>query len=250
MPTSELSPPIGQRIRIVRKKRGLTLVQLSDRIGISNQALSDIERGKKNPSKQTLMNLARELESGFGIAWLKEQVVQRREEFSKNFDAGMSRGEKGQIKEVFEQFLDFYYGPKANIVYQSDLKRGAVNIPLMGVIDAAGHYQADEDNELVTVPAGMARANMTMRALKVLGESLYDALVAPGDIVIVAGDYDLEDDKLVLVEVNGNVLLRRLSVGSNHVILHAVSKGYESIRVPLNKIKCLGVITGVIRFTV
>jgi len=249
MSTSELPLPIGQRIKVVRKKRGLTLVQLSEQIGISNQALSDIERGKKNPSKQTLMSLARELESGFGITWLQEQVAQRREEGSKHLDAIFRRGEKRRVKEAFEHFLDFYYGPKANIIYRSDLERGAVTVPLLGVIDTEGHYQADGGNDLVTVPAGMARAHITMRALRVLGESLYDALVGPSDIVIVADDYDLEDGKLALVEVNGYVLLRRLSVGSNHVILHAVSKGYEPVRVPLNKIKCLGVITGVIRFT-
>lgn len=60
---------IGERIRFLRKKSGLTLEQFSSRIGISNPALSRIESGKNNPARSTIVSICRE----FGVSeeWLR-----------------------------------------------------------------------------------------------------------------------------------------------------------------------------------
>jgi len=61
---------LGQRIFEVRKKRGITLDELSIRMHISKGNLSDIERGKRDPRFQTLKAIA----TGLG---LKLQVLIR-----------------------------------------------------------------------------------------------------------------------------------------------------------------------------
>lgn len=48
---------IGDRIRKERLQLGLTQDQLSNRIGISRNALSDIERGNNRPDIKTACNL-------------------------------------------------------------------------------------------------------------------------------------------------------------------------------------------------
>jgi transcriptional regulator with XRE-family HTH domain len=70
------SPFVGQRIRSARLSAHLSLEMLGQLIGISNQALSAIERGKANPSKQTLMSLARTLNDDFEVPWLKPFVLE------------------------------------------------------------------------------------------------------------------------------------------------------------------------------
>jgi len=59
---------IGERIRIARETRGLSLREVAERSRISPGALSMIERGKRpNPSAHTLQALARVLNVRFVI---------------------------------------------------------------------------------------------------------------------------------------------------------------------------------------
>lgn len=48
---------IGSKIKSKRIMNGLSLQDLSDKIGISKQALSKIEIGKCNPSQETLIKI-------------------------------------------------------------------------------------------------------------------------------------------------------------------------------------------------
>lgn len=61
---------VGERVRCVRKREGLTMVEFGARIGISNPSVSTIESGKSNPSNQTIVSICRE----FGVSkqWLVE----------------------------------------------------------------------------------------------------------------------------------------------------------------------------------
>ncbi len=49
---------VGERIRYLRKKRGWTLQQLADHIGLSQSLISMLERGEKEGSVQTLAKIA------------------------------------------------------------------------------------------------------------------------------------------------------------------------------------------------
>lgn len=49
---------LGERVREVRRDRGQTLTQTSDRAGISPQYLSEIERGLKDPSSEIVAAVA------------------------------------------------------------------------------------------------------------------------------------------------------------------------------------------------
>ncbi len=50
---------VGRRIRAYRKKKGLTVKQLAEIIGISQGSLSDIENEKTKPSAKTITSLVR-----------------------------------------------------------------------------------------------------------------------------------------------------------------------------------------------
>ena len=58
-----------KRIQAVRKAKGLTLKQLGDIIGISESAVSNIERGRNKPSGSTLILLCEKL--GIDREWLE-----------------------------------------------------------------------------------------------------------------------------------------------------------------------------------
>jgi len=49
---------IGANVRKIRKQRDMTITQLSQTIGISVSFLSDMERGRNNPSIERLFEIA------------------------------------------------------------------------------------------------------------------------------------------------------------------------------------------------
>lgn len=57
----ELKKMIGVRIAETRARKGMTQEQLAGKMGISSKYLSSIERGKENPTLDTLINLAQSL---------------------------------------------------------------------------------------------------------------------------------------------------------------------------------------------
>ena len=52
---------IGARIKSLRQRNALTQETLAEKIGISSKYLSSIERGKENPTLDTLIQLAKAL---------------------------------------------------------------------------------------------------------------------------------------------------------------------------------------------
>lgn len=52
---------VGRNVRRIRLSKGLTQEQFADRSGFSQQYLSDLERGRRNPTVVTLFELAQAL---------------------------------------------------------------------------------------------------------------------------------------------------------------------------------------------
>lgn len=65
---SDLSVVIAERIRSTRLARGLGLVELSSKLGITNSRLANWESGLRRPRYESLNALAKEL--GVSAAWL------------------------------------------------------------------------------------------------------------------------------------------------------------------------------------
>jgi transcriptional regulator with XRE-family HTH domain len=58
---SDLLIGLGRRIQKLRKMRGWTQVELSERVGIDRSFLADVERGKRNVSILSLELIAKGL---------------------------------------------------------------------------------------------------------------------------------------------------------------------------------------------
>ena len=55
-------PDIGEQLRARRQELGLSLRQLAERLGVSASLISQIERGRANPSVSTLYQIVGELD--------------------------------------------------------------------------------------------------------------------------------------------------------------------------------------------
>lgn len=63
---------IGTRIKLLRKTLGLNQRDFGERIGISDPAVSKIEKGINMPSEQTIKSICREF--GVDYFWLTEGI--------------------------------------------------------------------------------------------------------------------------------------------------------------------------------
>ncbi len=54
---------VGRNVRAVRQARGMTQEQLAEASGFSQQYISDLERGRRNPTIVSLYELAQALKS-------------------------------------------------------------------------------------------------------------------------------------------------------------------------------------------
>ncbi|MFJ2029596.1 helix-turn-helix domain-containing protein [Streptosporangium sp. NPDC087985] len=76
LPVAAMLSEVGNQIRSIRKEAGLTLDQLSELSGLSIGIVSQIERGRANPSFATLVQLAHGL--GIPVGRLFQVQDQRR----------------------------------------------------------------------------------------------------------------------------------------------------------------------------
>jgi transcriptional regulator with XRE-family HTH domain len=65
---------LGSRLRALRARRGETLSETAERAGISPQYLSEVERGRKEPSSEMIAALAGALDTS--LADLTTQVTE------------------------------------------------------------------------------------------------------------------------------------------------------------------------------
>ncbi|MFC0453261.1 helix-turn-helix domain-containing protein [Rhodococcus jostii] len=82
--TSALLTTVGNKVRSMRKEKGMTLAQLSEVTGLSQASVSQIERGLANPSFTTLAQLAHGLDIPVGKFFIgqpdsKSPVVRKHE---------------------------------------------------------------------------------------------------------------------------------------------------------------------------
>ena len=75
---SDLAKQLGKRIHLFRKQSGLTQAALADRVKISNEFMSGIERGAKLPSLLTLDKLAAALKVNLKDLFNFDQAAYRR----------------------------------------------------------------------------------------------------------------------------------------------------------------------------
>lgn len=63
----DMSKLVGDNVRRMRQRRGLTQEQFAEKSGYSQQYISDLERGRRNPTVITLFELA----SALGVSHLE-----------------------------------------------------------------------------------------------------------------------------------------------------------------------------------
>lgn len=151
------------------------------------------------------------------------------EEIRSELDVGSTRTVRRYLQRLEDEgFIERWPGARGLRVLRPSKPRdqATTSVPLLGRVPAGGLSLAEQEVEgYVRLPREMLRpAHSRHFLLRVRGDSMNRALVADeliesGDLLLVRQDQDPPDRSIIVALVDGEVTVKRLLRGPNHVIL-------------------------------
>ncbi|WP_166415823.1 transcriptional repressor LexA [Cochlodiniinecator piscidefendens] len=125
----------------------------------------------------------------------------------------------------------------------------AMALPLMGRIAAGVPIEAISDAATnVAVPGQMLTSGDPHYALEVKGESMIDAGINDGDVVIIRETQTAENGDIVVAQVNGyEATLKRFRRKGAMIALEAANPAFETRVLPEDQVEIQGRLVGLIR---
>ncbi|MFV0245417.1 MAG: transcriptional repressor LexA [Qingshengfaniella sp.] len=132
---------------------------------------------------------------------------------------------------------------------QASVGSGFAQLTIIGRIAAGLPIEALEtgDNN-ITVPSRMLSGAGEHYALEVRGDSMIDAGINDGDVVVIREGSDAENGEIVVAIVEGNEgTLKRFRRRGNMIALEAANSAYETRVLPAEHVEVRGKLVGLIR---
>ena len=125
----------------------------------------------------------------------------------------------------------------------------AVELPVMGRIAAGVPIEAiSQVSHEVAVPGQMLRGGSSHYALEVKGDSMIEAGINDGDIVVIRETDVADNGDIVVALVEGQeATLKRFYRRGNAIALEAANPAYETRMYPEDKVAVQGRLVGLIR---
>ncbi len=125
---------------------------------------------------------------------------------------------------------------------------GAVELEKLGRIAAGVPIEALEEDVRVSVPTAMLRGQGRHYALEVRGDSMIEAGINDGDIVVIQETSNAENGDIVVAQVEGyEATLKRFRPQGQRVALEAANPAYETRVLPRGAVSVQGRLVGLIR---
>ena len=125
----------------------------------------------------------------------------------------------------------------------------AIELPVMGRIAAGVPIEAiSEVSHHVAVPGSMLSGKSQHYALEVKGDSMIDAGINDGDIVVIREQSTAENGDIVVALIEGHeATLKRFRRRGGMIALEAANPAYETRVLPEDHVKVQGRLVGLIR---
>lgn len=150
---------------------------------------------------------------------------------------------RGHVPQVIE-------GGRADAPSEAQRVESTVfDVPVMGRIAAGTPIEAIQQvSHSVGVPGDMIRRSGRHYALEVRGDSMIDAGICNGDVVVIHEQTDAENGDIIVALVEGEeATLKRLRKQGAAIALEAANPAYETRIYRSDQIKVQGKLVGLIR---
>ena len=123
-------------------------------------------------------------------------------------------------------------------------RRNAVSVPIVGNVAAGSPILAEQNIEdHVLLSADLAKEGFFL--LRVRGDSMINAGILDGDLVLVRPQHEASNGSIVVAMIDGDATVKRFERSNGHVKLIAENPAYEPI--VTSNVSLVGIVRGVIR---
>jgi repressor LexA len=127
------------------------------------------------------------------------------------------------------------------------LQKGLVAVPLLGHIQAGSPHMAEQQiEEWINLPSSLIKGRRDVFLLKVRGDSMINAGIYEGDLVIVRPTKDVKNNDIVVALLHDEATVKRFIQIKNRAYLKAENPDYKNIY-PKEEWMVQGKVVGVIR---
>ncbi|MEZ4676196.1 MAG: transcriptional repressor LexA [Caldilineaceae bacterium] len=211
-----------------------TIREIGEKVGISSTSVVNYNLAKLE--HEALISRARDVSRGLSVNWdrlIKQGIA---DELDLEVPAGLRP--EPQVVEIAEKPTELF------------------RVPILGPIAAGEPIQVEaidaaSADEFVELTQGILNAPESLFALRVKGDSMIDASVLDGDIVILRHQETAEDGDMVAAWIEGDeeTTLKYLYRDGKNVRLQPANPNpaYQPIIRPANKVRINGKVVSVIR---
>lgn len=127
------------------------------------------------------------------------------------------------------------------------LEQGLVRLPILGNIQAGTPHLAEEQiEEWINLPQTLIKSRRDVFLLRVRGDSMVNAGIYEGDLVIVRPTKDVKNNDIVVALLHDEATVKRFVQIKNRAYLKAENPDYKNIY-PKEEWMVQGKVVGVIR---
>lgn len=137
----------------------------------------------------------------------------------------------------------------SNIMHIQQNENG-IAVPYFDMTVAAGEpsYVSHSFQETINLDEELVINKKSTFCVRVAGQSMIDAGIDDGDLLIVDKALSPENNNIVLAVINGDYTVKRLYKDGAELYLQPANKNYSPIKVtPFMDFRLWGVVTGVIK---
>ncbi len=136
---------------------------------------------------------------------------------------------------------------ESNKIFHID---GINKIPIIGRVAAGSPILAEENIEgAIAIDPNFIKRSENAFALKVKGDSMIDAGIFEGDLVIINPQTNANNGDIIVARIDDEVTVKVYEIKNQQIKLIPQNKNYEPIVVKnINEFSIVGKVTGVIRW--
>lgn len=217
---------LGQTIREIRKRKGLTQKQLSELTGLKQNTISNHENGNRSIDEVDIHVYSNAL----GVS--PKELFDSYKESSDNLTEIYNQLNSDRQTKVYD-FATEQLKEQNNVVNINDYieeDSDWYEVKFYGSVSAGtGLYLDDEQVETISFGADMI-PNGTDFCLKVNGDSM-DPMFHNGDYVFIKRETDFRNGSIGVVIVNGDAYLKKIYITPDSIKLVSLNKKYKDITV-------------------
>lgn len=203
---------LGDRIKQLRIKEGLTQQKLADMLNTTKGTVSNYETGYSTPDYETLQKIA----DFFNVT--TDYLLGRTDTMNIVRENPAIYGlDKNKIKNVLEEAI-------SNIIPVSKI----VRVPILGTIRAGEPMYAEENIEGYSIVDEKDVNGEECFFLRVVGDSMINARIMDGDYVFVRRQPDVDSGDIAVVLVDGeDATVKRILKLKDAIILQPENPRYK-----------------------